>query len=203
GGRGRGRSSDYASRFDLERCFEQIVKQDKDGLFAKPVTDEVAPGYSEVIKNPIDLSSIRQKLHNGEYDTWAGLEADLLLMTTNAKTYNPEGSNAWWHADLMEKMTAKYISCGRAGLQNYRGVAASVWRDLRKPAEGASAIPLLPRYTSAGPRLDKNGNERDPAERRRQQQEAHAETASLMLESRLRERRPGPGALRDDVLAWG
>lgn len=47
-GRGRGRFSDSANRFDLERCFEQIVKQDKDGLFAKPVTDEVAPGYSEV-----------------------------------------------------------------------------------------------------------------------------------------------------------
>lgn len=40
-------------------------------------------------------------------------QADLLKMTNNAKTYNPEGSNAWWHADLMEKMSLKYISCGR------------------------------------------------------------------------------------------
>ncbi|EFJ39873.1 hypothetical protein VOLCADRAFT_100426 [Volvox carteri f. nagariensis] len=202
GGRGRGRSSDYAGKFDLERCFEQIVKQDKDGLFAKPVTDDVAPGYSEVIKNPIDLSVIRERLRNGNYDTWGSLEADLVLMTNNAKTYNPEGSTAWWHAEMMEKMTLKYISCGRAGMQNYRGVAASVWRDLRKPAEGTAAIPLLPRYTSAGPRLDKNGNERDPAERRRQQQDANAEAANLMLDSRLRERRPGPGALRDDVVLW-
>jgi hypothetical protein len=72
----------------------------------------------------------------------------------------------------------------------------------RSPLPHPRAIPLLPRYTSAGPRLDKNGNERDPAERRRQLQDTNTETASLMLESRLRERRPGPGALRDDVVLW-
>eukprot|EP00198_Chlamydomonas_reinhardtii_P002881 XP_001692217.1 bromodomain protein [Chlamydomonas reinhardtii] len=164
-------------------CRETIVKQDKDGLFAKPVTDELAPGYSEVIKDPIDLSLIRQRLAEGCYDTWGSLEADLLKMTNNAKTYNPEGSNAWWHADLMEKMSLKYISCGRQGMQNYRGVAASVWRDLRKPAgDGATAIPLQPRYTSAGPRFDKFGNERDPAELKRQRAAEAAEAASLMLE---------------------
>ena len=65
------------------------------------------------------------------------------------------------------------------------------------------AIPLQPRYTSAGPRFDKFGNERDPAELKRQRAAEAAEAASLMLESRLRERRPGPGALRDDGLGLG
>ena len=35
-------------------------------LFVNPVTDEIAPGYSVVIKRPIDLKSIKSKVDNGQ-----------------------------------------------------------------------------------------------------------------------------------------
>ncbi len=47
-------------------------------------------------------------------------QADLMLMSHNAKTYNPEGSKAWWYGDLMEKMSKKYLECGRQGMTNFR-----------------------------------------------------------------------------------
>lgn len=31
-------------------------------VFRDPVTDDMAPGYSTIIKNPIDLSTIKKKI---------------------------------------------------------------------------------------------------------------------------------------------
>ncbi len=35
-----------------------------------PVTDDIAPGYSTVIKKPMDFSTMEQKAARGEYTTW-------------------------------------------------------------------------------------------------------------------------------------
>lgn len=37
--------------------------------FSKPVTDEVAPRYSEIINQPMDLGKVAEKLGNGSYRT--------------------------------------------------------------------------------------------------------------------------------------
>jgi bromodomain-containing protein 7/9 len=38
-------------------------------VFAEPVTDEIAPGYSKIIKNPMDCYTMRLKIENNEYLT--------------------------------------------------------------------------------------------------------------------------------------
>ena len=50
-----------------------------------------APGYSRIITNPMDFTTIRQKLASDMYLTWDALEADLVLMFTNCMTINPTG----------------------------------------------------------------------------------------------------------------
>ncbi|KAG0267915.1 hypothetical protein BGZ95_002708, partial [Linnemannia exigua] len=45
--------------------------------------------YPEIIKHPMDISTIRSKLESDEYDTAAQFEADVRLMLNNCYTFNP------------------------------------------------------------------------------------------------------------------
>ena len=36
-------------------------------FFAYPVSDNIAPGYSDKIKTPMDMSTMKIKIDNGEY----------------------------------------------------------------------------------------------------------------------------------------
>jgi bromodomain-containing factor 1 len=60
-------------------------------IFAVPV-DPVAlgiPDYFKVIKNPMDLSTIREKLNTGQYENAKEFEADIRLMFRNCYKFNP------------------------------------------------------------------------------------------------------------------
>lgn len=56
-----------------------------------PVTMD-CPNYFEIIKNPMDLSTIQNKLLNGDYETAGDFEKDIRLMFSNCFTFNPEGT---------------------------------------------------------------------------------------------------------------
>ena len=45
------------------------AKGESGWVFAVPVTDDVAPGYSREIRNPMDLGAIAKKLKSGAYHT--------------------------------------------------------------------------------------------------------------------------------------
>ena len=65
-------------------------------MFTEPVSDDQAPGYSEVVENPMDFGSMRQKAATGKYgtgsDAAAALFADFLLVFDNCSLYNPDDS---------------------------------------------------------------------------------------------------------------
>lgn len=53
-----------ANRYNLLTiCF----REDKREIFHNPVTTDIAPGYFDVVKNPMDLTTMRQKLEEGKY----------------------------------------------------------------------------------------------------------------------------------------
>jgi hypothetical protein len=43
----------------MEELYSNLVAEDSEGIFAEPVTDDVAPGYSQEISRPTDLQKIR------------------------------------------------------------------------------------------------------------------------------------------------
>lgn len=51
----------------LEHFLKAIEKKDPQQFFAWPVTDNIAPGYSTIISNPMDCSTMRQKIDDNEY----------------------------------------------------------------------------------------------------------------------------------------
>lgn len=60
--------------------------------FLAPVNVALVTDYLAVIKNPIDLQTIGEKIEAGRYITMNMMCADLQLMLDNCKTYNDEGS---------------------------------------------------------------------------------------------------------------
>ena len=58
---------DEKLQLDLMGMWKKILKWDREKLFVDPVTEEIAPGYFQIVKNPMDLSTIKQKLDSKDY----------------------------------------------------------------------------------------------------------------------------------------
>ena len=50
----------------------------------------MAPGYSRIIKKPMDLSKIKGRIIKSSYHTFESFDEDMLLMFKNCKTYNTD-----------------------------------------------------------------------------------------------------------------
>ncbi|XP_061574327.1 bromodomain-containing protein 9 [Cololabis saira] len=72
----------------LEHFLRQLQRKDAHGFFAFPVTDAIAPGYSSIIKHPMDFSTMKDKISDNEYNTVTEFKADFKLMCDNAMVYN-------------------------------------------------------------------------------------------------------------------
>ncbi|XP_044736007.1 bromodomain-containing protein 8 [Chrysoperla carnea] len=57
-------------------------------LFLRPITDEQAPGYHNIIREPKDLQSLRRNIDNGQIKTTQEFIRYILLMLQNALMYN-------------------------------------------------------------------------------------------------------------------
>ena len=50
------------------------------------------PEYYQIIKKPIDLKKIKDKIMKQKYQCLSDMEDDVILLCGNARTYNEEGS---------------------------------------------------------------------------------------------------------------
>ncbi|GAB6025095.1 putative global transcription activator SNF2L2 [Chamberlinius hualienensis] len=71
------------------------------------------PGYYEVIKKPIDVRKIKQRIKDHRYRSLDELESDFMLLCKNAQTYNMEGH--YLHEDSI--VLASVFSDARARLE--------------------------------------------------------------------------------------
>ncbi|XP_036068011.1 polybromo 1, like isoform X2 [Oryzias melastigma] len=94
----------------LEQLLEAIVSQaDTSGrlvseLFQKLPSKVQYPDYYAIIKEPIDLRMIAQRIQIGHYKTVSAMAKDIDLMTKNAKTYNEPGSQIFKDANTIKKV---------------------------------------------------------------------------------------------------
>ncbi|MBZ3891980.1 Bromodomain-containing protein 9 [Sciurus carolinensis] len=72
----------------LQHFLRQLQRKDPHGFFAFPVTDAIAPGYSMIIKHPMDFGTMKDKIVANEYKSVTEFKADFKLMCDNAMTYN-------------------------------------------------------------------------------------------------------------------
>lgn len=73
---------------ELIDLLDKIGKSDTHLIFAEPVPDDV-PKYRDVIKEPMDLSTMRKRVKRGKYKTLEQFTEDFNLMIRNCMTFNP------------------------------------------------------------------------------------------------------------------
>lgn len=56
--------------------------------FIEPVDEEIAPSYYRVVKTPMDLQQMEDKLNGGLYETFSQFKHDFQLIIANCKQYN-------------------------------------------------------------------------------------------------------------------
>lgn len=80
-----------------------------------------APNYHTIIKQPMDLSTMKSKVERGAYNSWADLTSDLVLMFSNAKTFNAAGTVVHKQADLLLTSGLKMVRNFKQGKTKLRG----------------------------------------------------------------------------------
>jgi protein polybromo-1 len=71
-------------------------------IYFEYIIIKLYPDYYEIIKKPIDLKEIARRVLNSLYENLAQMEADLLLMTDNAKRYNEPKSMIYKDANKLK-----------------------------------------------------------------------------------------------------
>jgi hypothetical protein len=69
-------------------------------LFAEPVTAAIAKNYADIIRHPMDLKTMSEKVSSGQYKSLQSLRSDTELMCLNALTFNKLGDEYWKDAKV-------------------------------------------------------------------------------------------------------
>ncbi|KAJ8378965.1 hypothetical protein AAFF_G00232590 [Aldrovandia affinis] len=94
----------------LEQLLEAIVTFTEPSgrvvseLFQKLPSKVHYPDYYAIIKEPIDLRAVAQRIQIGYYKSVSAMAKDVDLLTKNAKTYNEPGSQVFKDANTIKKM---------------------------------------------------------------------------------------------------
>lgn len=72
----------------MSKLIDALFEKDVDEIFCEPVNINEVPDYMEVVKHPMDLSTMRLKLQSGLYFSLGDMESDFNLMIKNCLDYN-------------------------------------------------------------------------------------------------------------------
>merc|ERR1712042_257554 len=82
----------------MKKLLEVVMQYgDRDGRilsepFYKLPSRKELPDYYEIIRRPVDISKIQQRIDDDKYDDMDALEKDFMLMCKNTQQYNEDGS---------------------------------------------------------------------------------------------------------------
>ena len=96
----------------MSALVDQLQSSEYSDPFRRAVTLKDAPDYDEVVKKPIDLSTIGKKVKGGTIRSWAELERELWLMMANCYVYNRPGSEVLEAANSVSPTACICIQLG-------------------------------------------------------------------------------------------
>ncbi|KAL0968967.1 hypothetical protein UPYG_G00220600 [Umbra pygmaea] len=91
--RSSGRNQGVHELSACEQLTVELVRHEDSWPFMKLVSKTQVPDYYDIIKRPIALSTIREKVNNCEYKTATEYMEDVELMFANCLHYNPRHTN--------------------------------------------------------------------------------------------------------------
>lgn len=64
---------------EIKLPFLYLHRKDPSAFFSFPVTDFIAPGYSMIIKHPMDFSTMKEKIKNNDYQSIEELKVTIAV----------------------------------------------------------------------------------------------------------------------------
>ncbi|XP_068884479.1 protein polybromo-1 isoform X2 [Aphelocoma coerulescens] len=115
-------------------------------LFQKLPSKVQYPDYYAIIKEPIDLKTIAQRIQNGTYKSIHAMAKDIDLLAKNAKTYNEPGSQVFKDANAIKKI----FNMKKAEIEHSELAKSSLRISNKRSAQGdrLSAITMALQYGS-------------------------------------------------------
>lgn len=146
----------------LPKLIENLQRRDSYKFFCEPVNPDEVPGYSDVIKSPMDFGTMQRKVQDRLYSHMDQVKADFQLVISNAMTFNPEGTLyyneakriAAWGNRAIEREGMAVNDNGRAGL---KGEEMRRQRRLEREAATVTSVGVL-----EGPSSVDDGHSRRP-----------------------------------------
>ncbi|KAJ3009858.1 hypothetical protein HKX48_007722 [Thoreauomyces humboldtii] len=181
--------SDQDRRFCGEVIRELLKKQH--ATYAWPFLQPVdpvklgIPHYRDIIKNPMDLSTLKQKLDAGDYDSAEDFHADASLIFANCRQFNPVGTEIHGFGIKLEQVLEdKWRTKGTAATSPApnRSQRASKAK-IKTPAH------MHHDYTSSDEDDDDDSDTRQQLELLQQQLSAITSQMSMLQEKRERKKK--------------
>ncbi|XP_036806245.1 protein polybromo-1 isoform X2 [Oncorhynchus mykiss] len=115
-------------------------------LFQKLPSKVQYPDYYAIIKDPIDLKIIAQKIQMSHYRSVGAMAKDIDLLAKNAKMYNEPGSQVFKDANTIKKVFAQR----KTEIEHAEPIKSSIRIRNRRSAQGdrLSAITMALQYDS-------------------------------------------------------
>lgn len=134
---------DIEEKADLVAKTNKMYEEELYKIFKDPVSRDIE-GYYDIIKRPICLKDISNKLVNNEYTHFIQWYNDMILMFENAKTFNPPTNDIHFLADYLQtKFEEEYH--GRS-LTTHAQWAEAVGKQIQKIQDLISKSPVTQGY---------------------------------------------------------
>lgn len=168
----------------LENLHRNLQRKDVYGIFTFPVTDLIAPGYSKIIKTPMDFLTMSKKIGDSEYSSLDQFRDDFVVMCNNAMLYNGSDTIYYKSAEKMLQLGLKMLSKEKLSKLNKSiGLPVSDSEDDDVTIDDSSDVnidSLLPEEASSPACYS-------PPKRRRENRPASVTAAVLAASRRARE----------------
>ncbi|KAG5892916.1 hypothetical protein JTB14_006231 [Gonioctena quinquepunctata] len=107
------RQTDEDLQTGMHKILDYVQNHEDAWPFADPVEEEYAPNYYTVIRKPMDLQRMEERLDSGYYKSYSKFRADFQLIVDNCRLYNgAENEYTEMVGNLLqvfEKATEKYL----------------------------------------------------------------------------------------------
>ncbi|KAG0241029.1 Bromodomain-containing protein 8 [Mortierella sp. GBA43] len=143
----------------LMMIWSDIANHRFGAVFMQPIKEQDAPGYYYMIKRPMDLKSIKERIRDGQITNADEFHRDVLLMFMNALMYNSEDTEVYQMALAM--MTEVEII-----IKNFKSSQSFAPAGAGATGSGSTSSSLTPTTRTSGSELPSPGSSQ-PATRKK------------------------------------
>jgi hypothetical protein len=128
-------------KLKMQRVLDALRASVSSKVFWFRVNKADAPDYYDIVKTPMELSTMWNKIKQGLYSNMASFTADFELMCNNCVLYNAKTSRVYQD---MQQLQAIWDSCRSDQLDSAMHEANSTIQNSTPPTTAATTPPTAP-----------------------------------------------------------